>query len=192
MKHLVILMVVAFAAAVCVTAPASAHRSSCRHNGDHGLFRGENVNVDLDHGSLVFTDEDSDGRVEITDKHALLVNGDPVRLGRHEQRLVGDYYDTFQTIIEEGKEIGIEGARIGAQGAKLGLTAILGVLKLLSDDYDQQDLQSELDHKGGKIERGAERLRQRAERLEHRAEKLKDLHEDLRNRVYELDDLGWF
>jgi hypothetical protein len=156
------------------------------------MFRGNDVAVDFDEGSILFTDQESDETVEITDEYALLVNGHPVQLGRDERKLVEDYYDTFQSVIETGKAVGVEGAHVGVQGLKLGLDAALGVLKLLDENYDQEDLQAELDHKGGKIEREAAKLEKKAHKLELKAERLQDLHAGLRDRVDELDGLGWF
>jgi hypothetical protein len=192
MRTLIVLCGFVFAAVFSVAAPVSAHKIVCHKDCDHSMFRGEDVEVDFDEGSIVFTDQKSDETVEITDEYALLVNGRPVHLGRDERKLVEDYYDTFQSVIETGKALGVEGAHVGVQGLKLGLDAALGVLKLLDEDYDQKDLQAELDHKGGKIEHEAARLERKAHKLERKAERLQDLHEDLRDRVDELDDLGWF
>jgi len=41
------------------------------------------------------------------------VNGQAVRLDADERRLVKKYYESFECIMEEAKEIGIEGAKLG-------------------------------------------------------------------------------
>jgi hypothetical protein len=120
------------------------------------------------------------------------VNGTSVRLARDKRKLVEDYYQTFDGIMEEAKQIGLEGARIGVKGAKLGLSAVIGALLLIADDRDAEDLEIELDRKGEKIERMAERLEKRAKKLEARAERLEKLHDKLRREIDDLDDLGWF
>ncbi|HVO76509.1 MAG TPA: hypothetical protein VMT60_00855, partial [Candidatus Bathyarchaeia archaeon] len=158
MRTVSIFCMLAFAAVVGIAAPASAHKIVCNAGGDHGFFRGENVKVDLDEGSIVFTNQDNDETVVITDQCALLVNGRSVPLGRHDRERVREYRDTFETIMEESKAIGLEGARIGTQGAKIGVEAAIGVLKLLAQDGDTKDLEIELDHKSEKIGRVAEKL----------------------------------
>ena len=56
------------------------------------------------------------------------------------------------------KMLGIEGAKIGAGGVKLGFTAIAKVVKLLSDEYDTDDLEEDLEREAEKLEKKAERL----------------------------------
>jgi hypothetical protein len=192
MRTLSIFCMLAFAAVAGLAAPVSAQKTVCNSSGDHGFFRGENVNVDLDGGSIVFTYQDNGETVEITEQYALLVNGRSVPLGRRDRELVKEYHDLFDTIVEGGKAIGLEGARIGAQGAKIGVAAAIGALRLLANDYDSDDLKTDLDHRGQKMERAAEKLERQARRLERNAERLRNLHEDLRNRIDELDDLEWF
>jgi len=194
MKPFAILCVLTLAAATFLPPGASAHKScTVRHDcEDSNLFRGDNVDVDIDEGSIVFTHEDDDETVKITEDGGLIVNGTPVRLARDQRKLVEDYYETFDGIVEEAKLIGLEGAKIGVKGAKLGLSAVVGALLLIADDRDAEDLEIELDRKGERIERMADRLEKRAKKLEARAERLEDLHGDLRNEIDELDDLGWF
>jgi hypothetical protein len=180
---------------VTTAVSASAHKI---HHGQftcHGesLFRDDNVNVDFDDGSIVFTHEnDDDETVEITEKYDLIVNGKAVRLTGGQQRLVEEYYESFSGIVEEAKQIGVEGAKIGVKGAKLGISAVLGVLMLAADDRDSEDLKIELDRKGERIERMAQHLEKRAKKLEAEAEDLEDLHDTLRDKIDELDSLGWF
>ena len=194
MKPFVILCVLMIAATAFMPTGASAHkgitiRHDCQNN---NLFRGDNVDVDIDDGSIVFTHEKDDETVEITEDGGLVVNGSPVRLARDQRELVEEYYETFDGVMDEAKQIGLEGARIGVKGAKLGISAVVGALLLISDDRDSEDLEIELERKGDKIERMAERLEKRAKKLEARAERLEKQHDKLRNEIDELDDLGWF
>ncbi len=194
MKLFAILCVLAFATAVFTPLDASAHRTvhikqDCQ---DNNLFRDDNVDLEIDEGSIVFTHEDDDETVEITEDGGLVVNGNQVRLARDQRKLVEDYYETFDGILDEAKHIGLEGAKIGVKGAALGISAAVGALLSISDDRDSDNLEAELDRKGERIERMAERLEKRAERLEARAERLEEQHENLRSEINELGDLGWF
>jgi hypothetical protein len=194
MKPYVILCALAVAAVMFMPLGASAHRNIHFHHdcdNDH-LFRGDDVSVDFEDGSIVYTHDDDDETVEIVEDGSLIVNGRTVRLTREQRRLVEDYYATFDGIVEEAKQIGIEGARIGVHGAKLGISAVIGALLLISNDRDADDLEIELDRKGDKIQHMAARLEKRAKKLEARAERLEDQHDRLRRKIDELDDLGWF
>jgi len=194
MKPVAILCVLTLAAVTFAPLDASAHKSIHFHQDceDSNLFRGDNVDVDIEDGSIVFTHEDSDETVRMTEDGVLVVNGSPVRLARDERKLVEDYYETFDGIMEEAKQIGLEGAKIGVKGAKLGVSAVVGALLLIADDRDSDDLEAELDRKGERIEHMAERLERRAEKLETKANRLEDMHNNLRSEIDELDDLGWF
>ena len=194
MKPFALLCVLMLAAAAAIPSGASADKNiTIRHDCDSdNLFRGDNVDVDLNDGSIVFTHEDDDETVEVTKDGGLVVNGTAVRLAGDQRELVEEYYATFDGVMDEAKQIGLEGAKIGVKGAKLGISAVVGALLLIADDRDAEDLEAELDRKGEKIERMAERLEKRAKKLEARAERLEDLHDDLRNEIDEIDDLGWF
>jgi flagellar capping protein FliD len=194
MKPFVILCVLAIAAVTFTPLGATAHkaihvRHDC-HNDD--LFRGDNVNVDIDDGSIVFTHQNDNETVEITENGDLIVNGSPVRLARDERKLVEDYYETFDGIINEAKEIGLEGAKIGVKGATLGISAAISALVHLADGRDADDVQIEVDRKSERIERMADRLEKRADRLEAKTNRLEEMHNSLRSTIDELDDLGWF
>jgi hypothetical protein len=194
MKSFAILCVLTFAAAMFMPSSASAHknitiRQDCQND---NLFRDDNVDLDIENGSIVFTHEDDDETVKITEDGGLVVNGNPVHLARDQRKLVEDYYEAFDGVMDEAKHIGLEGAKIGVKGAKLGISAVVGALLLISDDRDSEDLEIELDRKGEKIERMAERLEKRAERLEARAKHLEYLHDNLRSGIDELGNLGWF
>jgi hypothetical protein len=194
MKPFVILCVLMVAAIAFVPTSASAHKNIHVHGDcdNDNLFRGDNVDVDIDDGSIVFTNEDNDETVGITEDGGLVVNGTSVRLTGDQRELVEEYYATFDGVMEEAKQIGLEGARIGVKGAKLGLSAVVGALLLITDDRDAEDLEIELERKGDKIERMADRLEKRAKKLEARAKRLEARHDNLRSEIHELDDLGWF
>jgi hypothetical protein len=196
MKPFVILCVLGLAAATAfVPVEAAAHRTihvNCDSDDTDNLFRGDDVDVDIEDGSITFTHEDDDETVEITGKGDLYVNGEAVSLSPDQRDLVVEYYETFDGIIEEAKLIACEGAKIGVKGAGLGIHAALGALLALGDEEDLEDLEEKLERKGEKIERMAKRLERRADRLEAKAESLEGLHKQLRNDIDALDDTGWF
>ncbi len=191
MKTRVVILAAIFAAVLFVPAslPAEVHM---RCDDDDNLFRSDDVSVEFEDASVIFTDKQSDETAEITERAELVVNGRSVRLSRGERALVKDYYATLDAIVEDAKSIGLQGAKVGARGAALGLKAAVGVLLLLSPSYDGNDLEQDLEEDQQKLERTASKLEKRAERLEKRADKLERLHQDLRDNIHELDELGWF
>ena len=191
MRIFVAICAAALAAGCFLPAALPAHEHShCDDEND--LFREDGVSIDVEDSSIVFTREDSDDKVEMTDAGVLVVNGRPVKLDRDERELVVDYYETYQCIIDEAKAIGLQGAKIGVKGAALGLKAALGTLLRLSPDYDEEDLEEALEDEGDDLEHIAEKLEKRAKRLEKKADSLERIHKKLRREVTELDELGWF
>jgi hypothetical protein len=194
MKPFVIYCVLAFAGAMCMPSGASAHKTvhvkqDCQND---NLFRDDNINLDIEDKAIVFTHSDDDETVKITEDGGLVVNGNPVPLALDQRKLVADYYEALDGVLDEAKHIGLEGAKIGVRGAAFGLSAVVGALLSISNGRDSDNVEAELDRKGERIERMAERLERRAERLEVRAERLRGMHENLRSRIGELGDLGWF
>jgi len=192
MRTFAILGAALLAAIMFFSANASAlehHHWHCNHD---EFFRSDDVEVSLDDGSITFTEEETDETVRITEEYELIVDGRTVHLDHNQQRLVEKYYDRFSDLTEDAIELGKDAAKIGVDGAKLGVHALIGALKLLSSDYDSDDLEVDLDLKGDKIERMAERIEKRGARLEKKAESLKRLHGQLRHEIRELDELEWF
>jgi hypothetical protein len=194
MKPFVILCVLGFAVATTLMpVEALAHRTIRVHTNcddTDNLFRDDDVEVDIEDGSITFTHDEE--TVEITEKGDLSVNDESVSLSLPQRELVQKYYDTFDAIMEEAKLIAVEGAKIGVKGAGLGLHAAVGALLALGDEDDMDDLEDELERKGEKIERMAAHLEKRANRLEAKADRLEELHLELRDKIDALDDTGWF
>jgi hypothetical protein len=195
MKALAILCAIAIAAIALPPASACAHVSvNCRHDADN-MFRGNDVSIGIEDGSIVFTSE-NDETVEITKGYDLIVNGDAVQLRGDQRRLVKEYYDSFQYIMDEAKEIGKEGIKIGARGAALGIATAADALKILLEEWDRDEakckLERKVNRKAEKLEAAADRLEKRANRLERKANALEKLHGKLRREISELDNLGWF
>jgi hypothetical protein len=169
----------------------AAGAAAGRHHRLHDL--GDGLDIDFEGDTLVLTHDDYRGdAVEITREADLIVNDDRVRTGRAERRLLRAYYDRALQIEVVALELGEEGARIGVQGASLAAHALIRVVKLLSPDYDSDDLEREMEEKSEKIEIRAEALEERAEELEELVDEMEDLADDLRERVPELEALGWF
>jgi hypothetical protein len=192
MRMLPILAAALLAAAVCFPANVSAHRHCHGYCCCDDLLRGDDVEISMDDGCITFTDEETGETVLITEECELKVNDCGVRLDHDQQMLVERYYDCFSGLTEDAIDLAKDAAKVGVAGAKLGVCAMLGALKLLSPDYDSDDLQADLEIRGDKIERKAQRLEERGTRLERRAESLKSLHGKLRHEIRELDELEWF
>lgn len=163
-------------------------------NGDRGdrVFRGEDVSIEFEDGTIILECRDNDDIVEITGDYELYVNSDKVNLDRGQRELVEDYYESLDEIIETAKELSIEGARIGAKGAELGLKAVAGAFKLILDDYDSDDLERDIERQAERIEAQAEKLERKGEKLENMAERFERTHRKMRRNIDELNDLGWF
>jgi hypothetical protein len=153
----------------------------------------ENVDIDIEDDVLILTCQyDRDLWIEITPDHKLYISGERIYLTRYQKRLVGKYYDNFMEIMERAVEMGKEGAKVGIEGAKIGLLAVKGVMKMLVSDYDEDDLEREIEYKAEELEIRTEELEEMAEELEEVAEEFEELHYTMKNEIDELNDLGWF
>jgi hypothetical protein len=153
----------------------------------------DNVDIDLEDDVLILTcKDDRDQWIEITHDRKMYVSGDEIYLNRYQRRLVGDYYDHFIEILDRAKEIGKEGAKIGIEGAKVGLIAASRAIKMLSDDYDQEDFEREIEEEAEELEIRADRLEEMADELEEVAEEFEEIHLTIKSEIDELNDLEWF
>lgn len=154
----------------------------------------ESTSFDLDRGSVIITHKEDRHRdvVEVTEDSVLIVNGDEVKLDERQKQLVGEFHEDCMNIYESAKKVGWEGAKIGVEGAKLGVRAVGCVFKLLSPDYDSDDMEEELEREAARIEAKADVLEMKAGHIEEMAEELEDLAIDMRRAIPELDALGWF
>lgn len=150
----------------------------------------QNADIDIEKESIIIKNDDYE--VEITSDYELYVNGKCVKTNADQKELVKEYHDLIFEIIDRAKEVGKEGAKLGIHGAKIGLQAIVGVFKLLRDDYDTDDLEEELELKSDELNEKAEELEKEAEKLEYLASDLEDLHEALIEEIPELEELDTF
>ena len=152
-----------------------------------------NVDIDL-HGDILtlICKYDRDQWIEITGEHEMFLSGNQIHLSRYQKQLVGDYYDHFVEILDRAKDIGKEGAKIGIEGAKVGLIAAARAIKMLSDDYDQEDFERDIEEETEDLELRAEKLEEMAEELEEVANDFEEIHYTMKSEIDELNDLDWF
>ncbi|UCF04703.1 MAG: DUF2884 family protein [bacterium] len=190
MRTVAILTVISIVVLTSVPVMACGNRKHSYKS--HRCVFSDDVDIDIDDGTLVFTDEDSEESVEITEDYELYINDDRIELNEEQQELVEKFYDRFISIIDYAKEIGLEGVKIGASGAKLGLKAMVGVVKMLLTRYDRDDLEWELEREAEKIEAKAKKLERKADKIEDMVDELEDIHFDMKASIPELDRLEWF
>ena len=130
--------------------------------------------------------------VEITADLELYVDGKEIQTDRKDRKLLKAYYDKAGDIEEVAVKLGAEGARLGVKGAALGIQALGKVLHLLSDDYDTEDLEAEIEAETEQIEVEAEGIEEAAEILEEWVEDLGEIADELQERIPELEELDWF
>jgi len=159
--------------------------------GSH-LTRDGDVDIHFEDEAIIFNENDRDETVRITSDCELFINGGRVKLKMSERKLVCAYYRKFDGIMAEAKEIGLEGARVGAAGAKIAVKALSRALASIAGDGDLEKMEEELDDMEDEIEEEAGKLEKRADRIEKEADELEQLHYDLRERIEELNRLGWF
>jgi hypothetical protein len=153
----------------------------------------DHVVVDLENDVLILTCKyDHDLWIEITPDQKLYISGERIYLDHYQKRLVGNYYDHFIEIMERAKDIGKEGAKIGIEGAKIGLIAAIRAVKMLSDDYDQEDFERDIENDTEGLEIRADKLEDMADELEKVADEFEEIHYTLKSEIDELDDLDWF
>ena len=74
----------------------------------------DNVDIDIDDGSVIISPEYGDDEyVEITEEYKLYVNGRKVRTSTEEREMLAAYHEQVYDIVDEAKRIGWKGAKIG-------------------------------------------------------------------------------
>jgi len=191
MRRVGLYMLVVFFS-LCSTISAHNDDDCCHSFGDLNCI--DHVSIDYHRGSVFINPkyDDEEGEVEITRDYELYVNGKKVELNDEQQDWVMDYHELVRDIYREAMDIGWEGAKIGVKGAALGLKAVVGVVRLLSPDYDEEDLERDLEYEAEKIEIEAEELEEFAEEIEEMAEDLEYTHKLMRREIKQLDRLRWF
>lgn len=162
------------------------------HYGFDGLTI-KNINIDYNEDQdLTVKNLDENNSFTITSGYQLFVNDQLIETNPEQQKLVEQLYLSMEDIKDEAKEIGWSGVAIGAEGAKLGLRAVLKFFKLLSPNYDMDDLEEEIDQEAKRIERKADLIEDRADGLEDMARDLEKLCKKMKKEIPALQQLSWF
>lgn len=166
-------------------------KKSGHHQYHHAIF--ENTEIEIENGSiLVFPKYHDDKTIEITDSYELFINGKQVDLDDDQQELIEKFHTRFFAMIDMAKEVGIQGAAIGLKGAGIGLTAIIGICKLIDEDYDKDDLEEEIEEMAAQLEDEAEELEEQAEELEEACNTLQNLAVEIHDEIPEIRETRVF
>lgn len=144
------------------------------------------------HDDIIIENEDFDEEVVISSEGELFINGDKIRVSRKERELLKEYHELATATFDEAADLAEEGVKVGLQGAELGIKAATGVFKILLPGYTAEDYERDVEKEAEKVEKKAEKLEVKAEGMEKMIDHIEDIHEELRESVDELDDLGWF
>ncbi len=144
------------------------------------------------HDDIIIENEDFDEEVVISSEGELFINGDKVRVPRKERELLKEYHELATATFDEAADLAEEGVKVGLQGVELGIKAATGVFKILLPGYTAEDYERDVEKEAEKVEKTAEKLEDKAEGMEKMIDHIEDIHQELRDRVAELDELGWF
>jgi hypothetical protein len=176
---------------VCAPISFAGHRHVDIGPFDGELWEMDNIHIGIDDGSVILTHEYEDGEIEITDEYDLYIDGRLVKTDMRQRELLREYHTTIFEIKDRAIKIGIKGAKIGVEGAKIGIKAIAGILKMIFTDYDEDDLEREMERATEEIELKAELLEEEAEEIEDLADQVEDIWYDLEDEIPEIRDLDW-
>lgn len=158
---------------------------------DGELYSSDDLIIDIEKGSVIITNEYEDDEIEITDEYELIINGDRIETTPDQQKLLEEYHTLVFDIKDYALEIGKEGAKIGIEGARIGLKAVGGVIKMIFTDYDEDDLDRDLERETEAIEAKAEVLEDKADKIEEMADDLDDLFYDMEESIPAIAKLDW-
>jgi hypothetical protein len=192
----------AFLASAMFLASTGLAQEATHHHNNHiscnGLsweFDGFDLDVDDDMVIVTSSDRHRDhdrSIIEINGEYDLFIDGDLIAIDDNQRELLKEFHTEAVAIEKEAHLIAEEGARIGIKGAKLGLEAMGKVIRLLSPEYDADDLEREMDREAAKIELEAQKIEEQAEKIEDMADDLEDQTRDLRQAIPELREIRWF
>lgn len=161
------------------------------HRYHHEIF--ENADIEIEDGSiLIFPKYYDDKTIEISDSYDLFIDGKQVDMDDDQQELIEEFHTRFFAMIDMAREVGLQGAAIGLKGAGIGVAAIVGICKLIDEDYDQEDLERELEEKAAQLEEEAEELGEQAEELEEVCYTLQELANEIHDEIPEIRETGVF
>lgn len=143
-----------------LAAPAGAHP----HTHDHGDAdtpmcdnldnRTNNVSINGDFtfegDEIHIRDEESGAQMIISEDRELWYNGRKLELTPRGQEMVDEYYETFQAAIGDFRTL-------AGDAADLGIDAFTSVISgLFSGDFNEQEIESEIEAKAANIEASAD------------------------------------
>jgi ribosome-associated translation inhibitor RaiA len=192
MRHTKSLIILILATVLALTSAGLAGKN---HNEvtffDGNIYNSDEINISIDRGSVIITNDEEDGEIEITDNYELYIDSKLIKTDKHQRQLLEEYHTLVMDIKDYAVDIGKEGAKIGIEGARVGLQAVGGVIKMIFTDYDEDDLDTDLDRATEKLEKRAELLEDRAEKIEDMAEDLDDMYYDMEKEIPAIADLHW-
>jgi hypothetical protein len=122
-----------------------------------------NINIDTDldfnDGDLVFT-EDGVRRMVITEDRELFLDGERIELDARGQKLVDDYYLTFEDFIDDVTDLAGDAAGLGVSAA------IEAVALVFNGEGAMGDFEARMEAKARDIEDQADRMCTRLRRIE--------------------------
>lgn len=189
MKSFLIALTVALVVCAPVTFAESHHRDLGSLDGQ--LWSMDDIQVTIDDGSVILTNEYEDGKIEITRDYQLFVNNHLVKTDARQEKLIAEFHDGVFDVKDRAVKIGIKGAKIGLEGASLGAKAIAGIIKMIFTDYDEDDLDRDMEHAAQKIELKANGLEEEAKEIEDLVDHLEDVYYDMDEKIPEIHELGW-
>lgn len=154
-------------------------------------FHVDEISVNVDDGDIIIYNEFTDDEVIVNSHYELLVNDRTVELSPSQKAQVRLFHEQTRKVIDEAVAIGLEGGKIGIAGAGLGLKAVAGVFRLLLPNYDEDDLERDMEDEAEKLEKKAKVLEDRADELENIAADAEDTFNDMLIDIPALADLNW-
>lgn len=189
MKSILIALTVTLLVCAPVTFAETRHCNIGPFDGQ--LWSMDDIQVSIDDGSVILTNEYEDGKIEITKDSELYVDGRLVKTDKRQQQLITEFHDGVFEVKDRAIKIGLKGAKIGLEGAGLGIKAVAGIIKMIFTDYDEDDLDRDLQREAQKIEWKADGLEEEAEEIEDIVDHLEDVYYDMDEEIPEIHALGW-
>lgn len=187
---------VAMVALAALALPAGPAAAGHRHGEKHRISVGhdhDGQQVDLEDGWLLFRHDDHPREeVAISADGDLEVNGEAVRVDARDREALREFHLGFVEILDSATALGEEAAEVGVAGAALGAKALAKVIRLLDEDYDEADLEREMDAEEAKIEAVAAKLEAKGEAIEELADEWEADGRALKRRIPELREIDWF
>ncbi len=186
-------MLILFTVTLLVCAPVTFAETHNRHIGplEGQLWSMDDIRVNIDDGSVILTNEYENGEIKITKDYELFVNDHLVKTDPRQEKLITEFYDGVFDVKDRAIKVGLKGAKIGVEGAGLGVKAIAGIIKMLFTDYDEDDLDRDMEKAAEKIEAKADGLEEEAEQIEDLVNHLEDVYYDMDEEIPEIHALGW-